>query len=153
MKLCFDGNPIDSALNLSNKRVRNNNLMKSTFVIVFVFLIGTFALTWGLKDAYGQVTQPSQTFKIIVQITNNGNLDEHGTIHVSIDGSRSPVITNNLMFPALQTSSYPFSFSSSEVPVGKGFSVEVVYGDDDIKRVYGSNTPANSPEIASLTIP
>lgn len=57
------------------------------------------------------------------------------------------------MFPALQTSSYPFSFSSSEVPVGKGFSVEVVYGDDDIKRVYGSNTPANSPEIASLTIP
>lgn len=153
MKLCFDGNPINSALNLSNKKVRTNNLMKSSFVIVFVFLIGTFALTWGLKDAYAQATQASQTFKIIVQITNNGNLDEQGTIHVSIDGSRSPVITNNLIFPALQTSSYPFSFSSSEVPVGKGFTVEVVYGDDDIKRVYGTNTPANSPEIASLTIP
>lgn len=153
MKLCFHGNPNNSATNLLDKKLPVNQLIKSSFALSLMILAGTVALSWGLTDAYAQVTQSSQTFKINVQVTNNGNLDEQGTIHVSIDGSRSPVITNNLIFPAFQTSSYPFSFSSSEVPVGKGFTVEVVYGDDEIKRVYGTNTPSNSPEVASITIP
>lgn len=153
MKLCFHGTPYNSTRNLLNNKSKINRLIKSSFVLSLVILLGTVALSWGLKDVNAQGTQSSQTFKISVQVTNNGNLDEHGTIHVSIDGSRSPVITNNLIFPAFQTSTYPFSFSSSEVPVGKGFSVEVVYGDDEIKRVYGTNTPSNSPEVASITIP
>lgn len=153
MKLCFHGNPNNSATILLDKKLPVNQLIKSSFALSLMILAGTVVLSWGLTDAYAQVTQSSQTFKINVQVTNNGNLDEQGTIHVSIDGSRSPVITNNLIFPAFQTSSYPFSFSSSEVPVGKGFTVEVVYGDDEIKRVYGTNTPSNSPEVASITIP
>lgn len=153
MKLCFHVTRYSSKANLHYNKSQVNQLIKSSFVISLVILIGTVALSWGLKDVYAQGTQSSQTFKIIVEVTNNGNLDEYGTIHVSIDGSRSPVITNNLIFPAFQTSSYPFPFSSSDVPVGKGFTVEVVYGDDEIKRVYGTNTPSNAPEVASITIP
>lgn len=153
MKLCFHTNPSNPIPNTFTIKLKRNALSIYTIGFTLFFLISVIVLPWGLNGAHAQNIEKGQTFKIIVQVTNNGNLDEHGTIHVSIDGSRSPIITNNLIFPGFQTSSYPFSFSSGDVPVGKGFSVEVIYGDDDIKRVYGTNTPSNSPEIASLTIP
>src|SRR5690349_14762023 len=135
MKLSFHGSPYQPAPKMHHDKLQMNLLLRSSFVISLSVLIGTLILFWGLKDIYAEETKDIKTFKINVEVTNNGNLDEYGTIHVSIDGSRSPVITNNLIFPALETSSYPFSFSSSEVPIGKGFIVEVVYGDDEIKRV------------------
>jgi hypothetical protein len=153
MKLSFHGSPYQPAPKMHHDKLQMNLLLRSSFVISLSVLIGTVILFWGLKDIYAEETKDIKTFKINVEVTNNGNLDEYGTIHVSIDGSRSPVITNNLIFPAFETSSYPFSFSSSEVPIGKGFIVEVVYGDDEIKRVYGTNTPSNGPEVASITIP
>ena len=70
-----------------------------------------------------------------------------------MDGSRAPQVLNNEIFPGLQTTSYTFEFSSAEAPVGKGFTAEVIYGDDEHKRAYGSNTPANTPETVSITIP
>ena len=74
-------------------------------------------------------------------------------LHVAIDGSRNPQTMSGLIFPGLQTSSYTFEFSSAEVPVGKGFTAEVVYGDDEIKRVSGANSAANTPETVTLLIP
>lgn len=154
MRLCFDGNSIKQSPHPSTKKkVNGNTRLKSVYAMTLLVLIGSVAIFWGLKDVNAQTTQTDSTFKVIVQIVNNGNLDEHGTIHVAMDGSRSPQIQNNLIFPGLQTSSYTFEISSSEAPVGKGFTAEVIYGDDEHKRAYGTNTPANSPETVSIIIP
>lgn len=147
MKLCFDGiAPNQSPSNrIINKRVITTSILACTLLI----LIGSVAIFWGLKDVNAQ----SGVFKVIVQVQNTGNLDEHGAIHVAIDGLRNPQTLSGLIFPGLQTSSYTFEFSSSGVPVGKGFTAEVIYGDDNIKRASGVNSAANTPETVTLIIP
>ena len=150
MKLFFDGMTLNQSPSNrnTNKRIRINLLYACTLLI----LIGSVVIFWGLKDVNAQSTQSGQ-FKIIVQVQNTGNLDEHGAVHVAIDGSRNPQTLGGLIFPALETNSYTFEFSSSEAPVGKGFNAEVIYGDDEIKRVFGVNSAANTPETVTLTIP
>ena len=146
MKLCFDGCLKQSPSNRnSNRSKRINSLYACTLLI----LIGSVVIFWGLKDVNAQSSQ----FKVIVQVQNTGNLDEHGALHVAIDGLRNPQTLPGLVFPALQTSSYTFTFSSAEVPVGKGFTAEVIFGDDEIKRVSGVNSAASMPETVPLTIP
>ena len=150
MKLCFDGT--SPKLSPSNRNRNRSIRIRSLYTCALLILIGSIAIFWGLKDVNAQSTQSGQ-FRIIVQVQNTGNLDEHGAIHVAIDGSRNPQTMPGLIFPGLQTSSYTFEFSSAEVPVGKGFSAEVVYGDDEIKRASGSNSAANTPETVTLLIP
>ena len=150
MKLCFDvaaQKQISSNRN-TIKRIR----IKSLYACALLVLIGSIAIFWGIKDVNAQSTQ-SSVFKVIVQVQNTGNLDEHGAIHVAIDGLRNPQTLSGLSFPGLQTSSYTFEFSSDEVPVGTGFTAEVIYGDDDIKRTSGVNSASNSPESVTLIIP
>ncbi|CAN5755192.1 hypothetical protein BH23THE1_BH23THE1_12820 [soil metagenome] len=148
MKPCFDGVAAKQSPSKrnTNKRIRINSLYACTLLI----LIGSIGIFWGIKDADAQ---SSSIFRVIVQVQNTGNLDEHGVVHVAIDGSRNPQTQTNLIFPALQTSSFTFDFSSAEAPVNKGFTAEVVYGDDEIKSVSGVNTPANTPETVTLIIP
>jgi len=126
--------------------------INSLYACALLVLIGSIAISWGIKDVNAQSAQSGQ-FKIIVQVQNTGNLDEHGALHVAIDGSRNPQTMSGLIFPGLQTSSYTFEFSSVDVPVGKGFTAEVVYGDDDVKRVTGANSASNTPETVTLLIP
>ena len=155
MKLCFDSiHFIKQSPQSTNKENNGCSIKaKSLYTITLLILIGSIVIFWGLKDVNAQSSQGGSTFKVIVEVVNNGNLDEQGTVHVAIDGSRSPEVQNGLIFPAFQTSSYTFTFSSNEAPVGKGFTAEVVYGDDEIKRAFGSNTAANSPEVVTITIP
>ena len=150
MKLCFDGTaPRRSPSNRNrNKSIR----IRSLYACALLILIGSIAIFWGLKDVNAQSTQSGQ-FRIIVQVQNTGNLDEHGAIHVAIDGSRNPQTMSGMIFPGLQTSSYTFEFSSAEVPVGNGFTAEVVYGEDEIKRASGSNSASNTPETVTILIP
>lgn len=150
MKLCFDGIALKQSPSNrnTNKRIRINSLYACTLLI----LIGSIVIFWGLKDVNAQSSQSGQ-FKVIVQVQNTGNLDEHGALHVAIDGLRDPQTKSGLIFTALQTVSYTFEFSSAGVPVGKGFSAEVIYGDDEIKRALGVNSAANTPETVTLTIP
>ena len=131
MKLCLDSsNFIKQSQQLTNKEKNGNSInARSLCTITLLILIGSVAIFWGLKDVNAQSPQSDSTFKVIVQIVNNGNLDEQGTAHVAMDGSRSPQVQNGLIFPAFQTSSYTFTFSSSEAPVGKGFTAEVIYGE------------------------
>ena len=150
MKLCFDG--ICLKQSPSNRNTTTGIRIKSLYVCALLVLIGSIAISWGIKDINAQSTQSGQ-FKIIVQVQNTGNLDEHGALHVAIDGSRNPQTMSGLIFPGLQTSSYTFEFSSVDVPVGKGFTAEVVYGDDDVKRVTGANSASNTPETVTLLIP
>ncbi len=148
MKLCFDGMAVKHSPSNrnTNKRIRINSLYACTLLI----LIGSIAIFWGIKDVNAQ---SSSSFKIIVQVQNTGNLDEQGALHVAIDGSRNPQTLSGIIFPALRTSSFTFEFPSAEIPVGKGFTAEVIYGDDDIKRVSGANSLANTPETVTLLIP
>ena len=150
MKQCFDG----TALKQSplNRNTTTHIKIKWMYTCALLVLIGSIAITWGIKDVNAQSAQSDQ-FKIIVQVQNTGNLDEHGAIHVAIDGSRNPQTMSGLIFPGLQTSSYTFEFSSAEVPVGKGFTAEVIYGDDEIKRTSGTNSASNMPETVTLLIP
>ena len=149
MKLCFDRTLKKSP---SNGNTSKSKRINSLYACTLLILVGSIVIFWGLEDINAQSSQTAQ-FKVIVQVQNTGNLDEQGALHVAIDGSRNPQTEGSLVFPALQTSTYTFVFPSTEAPVGKGFNAEVIYGDDEIKRVFGVNSAANSPETVTLTIP
>ena len=149
MKLFSDGTLKQSP---SNRNTNKSKRINSLFACTLLILIGSVVIFWGLKDVNAQSSQSGQ-FKVIVQVQNTGNLDEQGALHVAIDGLRNPQTLPGLIFPALQTSSHTFTFSSAEVPVGKGFTAEVIFGDDEIKRAPGVNSAASMPETVPLTIP
>ncbi len=94
----------------------------------------------------------NQLFKVTVNVTNNAKVSHVGTIHVAIDGTNQTKVINNVQFPSNQTVTHSFEFGAMYIPIGKGFTAEVVYGDDAFKRTYGVNTPSNTPEIAKITI-
>jgi hypothetical protein len=150
MKLCSDVASLKQTSSNRNtiKRIR----IKPLYACALLVLIGSIAIFWGIKDVNAQSTQGG-VFKVIVQVQNTDNLDEQGAINVAIDGIRNPQTLSGLSFPGLQTSSYTFEFSSDEVPVGTGFTAEVIYGDDDIKRASGVNSDSNTPESVTLIIP
>lgn len=137
---------------LTNK----NNFHSIKLGIVLLVTISVFTSFLEIDKINGQSTTSTggnQVFKIIIKVTNSGNIDLIGTIHVAIDGSFLTKDLTNIQFPAKQTVSHTVEFNSQDVPTGKGFSVEVVYADDMYKRTYGTNTPANTPEIVTLVIP
>jgi hypothetical protein len=150
MKLCFD--VASQKQTSSNRNTIKRIRIKSLYACALIVLIGSTAIFWGIKDVNAQSTQ-SGVFKVIVQVQNTDNLDEQGAINVAIDGIRNPQTLSGLSFPGLQSSSYTFEFSSDEVPVGTGFTAEVIYGDDDIKRASGVNSASNTPESVTLIIP
>ena len=148
-----EGNSIKQSTAMTIKKKNSSFKARSLYTMTLLILVGLVAISWGSEDTIAQSPQRDSIFKVIVEVVNNGNLDEQGSIHVAIDGSRDPQVNHNLIFPAFQTTPYTFEFSSSDAPVGKGFTAEVIYGDDEHKRAYGTNTPANSPETVSITIP
>ena len=75
MKLCFDGTALRRSP--SNRNTNKSIRIKSLYACALLILIGSIAIFWGLKDVNAQSTQSGQ-FRIIVQVQNTGNLDEHG---------------------------------------------------------------------------
>lgn len=142
---------MNSSLNCSIFR-----LDKSYHIMVFALSICGL-LSVGFLDMLSPTdmahAQGNQIFKVIVQVTNNGDRDEHGAVNVDIDGAMAAQWQSGQIFPAHQTIPYTFTFSSSNVPVGTGFTAEVVYGDDSHRFAYGRNGPSNSPETVSISIP
>jgi hypothetical protein len=123
-----------------------------------VTLISSIALSNLILDAYAQESPTTmlgskQVFKVDVQVTNNEATDEIGTINVSIDGTDISKVLNGIICPAKSTVSNVFEFNSSNIPIGKGFTVDVVYGDDIFKKAYGVNNPSNTPEVVQISIP
>lgn len=130
-----------------------NNTYGTFFPIFFIALIlGLFSVTeiHFIDDAKAQ---SSQVFRITVEVTNNGKEDEYGTVYVNINESAAVDGLGGQIFPAGKTVSFEFVFDSREIPIGKEFVAEVVYGDDDIhKRVYGINTSPHYSERIAITI-
>jgi hypothetical protein len=135
-----------------------NEYFKRTFlftIVLVVTLVSSITLSLFNLDVYAQESSSNQKqiFRVNVQVTNNADIDEVGTIHVSIDGTDLSKVLNGVNCPAKSTVSYTFEFNSNDVPIGKGFTAEMVYGDDIFKKAYGANSPSNTPEIIQITIP
>ncbi|MBA3750785.1 MAG: hypothetical protein H0X03_07865 [Nitrosopumilus sp.] len=141
-------------LSFSNVR---NDYIKRTFlftIILVVTLVSSITLSLFNWDVQAQESSnQKQIFRVNVQITNNADINEVGTIHVSIDGTNISEVINGVICPAKSTVSYTFEFNSNDVPVGKGFTAEMVYGDDIFKKASGVNSPSNTPEVIHITIP
>ncbi len=108
-----------------------------------------------LAQEYGSyaIADQKKVFRVIVQVTNNADDDEVGTIHVFIDGTDMSKVLNGVVCPAGSTVDYTFEFDSDAVPVGSGFTAEMVYGDDVFKSTNGVNTPSKAPEVVQISIP
>jgi hypothetical protein len=137
----------------------NKGVSLSAFALAFV-LASQVALSLCNLNAQAQAQEygapaiaDHKVFRVIVQVTNNAYTDEAGAIHVYIDGTDISKVLNGVVCPAESTMDYTFDFDSDDVPVGKGFTAEMVYGDDVIKRTYGVNTPSKLPEVAEISIP
>ena len=126
---------------------------KSFFSVFFcLILFGLFSAT-GIQYIDHIKAQSTQIFRINVEVTNNANGDKYGTVYININDSPAVDGLRGQLFPAGETVSFEFMFSTKKVPIGKGFVAEVVYGNDDVhKRAYSENTSANSSETISINI-
>lgn len=110
----------------------------------------------GFDACYSPFNQNSERgsgeFKINVKVTNNFASDESGGIYVRIDDSDVSKTKFGITFPAGETVTRTFEFNSKDVPVGKGFNVEVVYGDDYDEDEDGVNGPESEPEEVHIFI-
>jgi len=130
-----------------------NGLSDRTFyVFALAALVGFLSVSIIMHNDYAYA-QHSQLFKVIVSVTNNGDLDQHGAIHVYTDGGSTSKWLNDVYFPSKQTVSHTFEFVSSDIPTGTSFTTEVVYGDDIFKRASGINSASNAPETINISIP
>jgi hypothetical protein len=124
------------------------------FPIFFIAIVlGFFSVTEIHFIDHVKAQHGSQVFRVNVEVTNNGNTDEYGTVYVNINDSPAVDGLGGQLFPAGETVSFEFVFDPKEVPIGKEFVAEVVYGDDIHKRVYGINTSHNSSETITINIP
>ena len=100
-------------------------------------------------------TAPSQNqfFRVNVHVNNSASIDEVGTIHVFIDNTNISKVLNGAFFPAKSTVNQLIEFNATDIPDGKKFTVEIVYGDDKFKRYHGVDSPSKEPEIVQITIP
>lgn len=137
----------------------NKGVSLFAFALAFA-LASQAALSLCILNAQAQAQEYGEpaiadhkVFTVIVQVTNNAYTDEEGAIHVYIDGTDISKVLNGVVCPAESTIDYTFDFDSDEVPVGKGFTAEMIYGDDVIKRTYGVNSPSKAPEVAQIAIP
>lgn len=123
------------------------------FPIFFIaILVGFFSISEIQFIDHVKAQPSSQVFRVNVEVTNNGNTDEYGTVYVNINDSPAVDGLSGQLFPAGETISFEFVFDSKEVPIGKEFVAEVVYGDDIHKKVYGKNTSPNSSETIAINI-
>lgn len=142
---------MNSSLNYSKYKIDERcNKVVFTVTICSLLYLGLLAIHSPIDMAHAQ---GSQIFKLVVQVTNNSDRDEYGAVNVDIDGAMATQWQSGQIFQAHKTIPYTFTFSSTDVPVGTGFTAEVVYGDDSHKFAYGSNSPSNAPETVSISIP
>jgi hypothetical protein len=133
---------------------------KATLTLALVlsfFCLATLALDLISREALVQASSNTTTIieplNVTVYVLNNGSTNFIGSIHVISDKTGASMNANAITFLAGQTVMKVFQINQNEIPIGTGFSVEVVYGDDYSKRVYGVNDATNEPELFKIIIP
>ena len=136
-----------------------NSKYEALFVVTFLLTISCFVIpsisTIRVASAQGPktITDP-EPYQVNVAVTNNGNNNLIGSIHVISSSTGAVKNANGITFPAGQTVTHVFKINQSEIPKGTEFAVEVVYGDDYSIRAYGVNNQAdNVPEFFNMNIP
>lgn len=129
---------------------RNHSVFFPIFFIAFI--LGLLSVT-EIPFIDHVKAQSNQVFRVNVEVTNNGNMDEYGTVYVDINDSPAVDGLGGQLFPAGKTVTFEFVFDSKEIPIGKDFVAEVVHDDDLHKRAYGKNTSINSSETVSINMP
>lgn len=129
-----------------------------TFALVLSFFCSaTLALDLISRETLVQGSSNTTTIieplNVTVHVLNNGSTNFIGSIHVISDKTGASMNANAITFLAGQTVMKVFQINQNEIPIGTGFSVEVVYGDDYSKRVYGVNDATNEPELFKIIIP
>lgn len=91
-------------------------------------------------------------FIAVVKVKNTSKEDYKGGIYINIvDSDISKHVYTK--FPKGKTVTKTFEFKSEDVPVGTGFTVKVICGDDYDKMKHGVNGPSKKPEEIRFTIP
>ena len=140
----------------SKNKIDIHNVLTITFLLAcMAILISLNSLVSQQGVVLAQVGSSSnnQILKAHVQIINNSDVNDIGSVHVIADGTGVSKDLTNISFPASKTVTHIFEFDSEDIPVGTGFSIEVVYGDDVHKRACGVNSESNIPEILDIVIP
>jgi hypothetical protein len=136
-----------------------NSKYGALFVVTLLLTTSWFAMpsisTIRAASAQGPKTSTDAIpYQVNVAVTNNGNTNLLGSIHVISSSTGAVKNANGITFPAGQTVTQIFKINQSEIPKGTEFAVEVVYGDDYSIRAYGVNNQAdNIPELFNMNIP
>lgn len=146
---------INDKSKISNVSNCNNSIKTSILIVTLIAFVGTsVALDPSFDKILGQCTATDNgSTKINVQVTNNGKSTEVGSIHIISDETWVIKNSNDISCASGETVIQLFDFGASEISYGTGFSVEVIYGDDDSKRVHGVASQGSQPEIVSISIP
>lgn len=140
----------------SKNYINHSNIPRRSITFLSIFFIalilGIFSVTeiHVINPVKGEI---SQIFRVTVGVTNTGNSEEYGTVYVNVHESQAVDGLGGQIFPAGETVYFEFIFDSKEIPIGKEFAAEVVYGDDIHKRVYGKNTSPSFSETININIP
>jgi len=154
-------------LTVSKMEIVRMNTKNNKLLLLSLLLVSSLSLLWPLdspiskgKAATKLVLEEKQSnykdansLQINTLVSNNGSNNLIGSIHVISSATGVTKNINDMTFPAGQTVNKTFKFHLNEIPIGTGFSIEVVYGDDFSKRMYGVNDPKNAAETFTINIP
>ena len=131
--------------------------MYFNYKAVALFLLLNFILMTAINPMSSKLqAQVSKNDKgllrINIHVTNNGNKNLIGSIHVISHNTDVNRNSNNITFPAGQTIAKIFELNADIIPSGAGFSVEVEYGDDHSIIAYSANNQNHQSKYFNMYI-
>ena len=113
----------------SKNKIDIHNVLTITFLLAgmaILISLNSLVSQQGVVLAHVGSSSSNQLLKVHIQIINNADVNEIGSVHVIADGTGVSKDLTNISFPASKTVTHVFEFDSEDIPVGTGFSVEVV---------------------------
>ncbi len=102
-----------------------------------------------------QTPSSNQLFKVVVEVTNHSFRDTYGGITISVNHYPDNIFRSayDIYFPAGEKITKTFTFKSNDFPVDTEFEVNIDYGNDYNKYIFGENTSSKKTERVHFTIP
>jgi hypothetical protein len=127
-----------------------------TLSVLMSFFSGLIASNVPINQdvlAQGLNTHNTGPLNVNVQVSNTGNAELIGSIHVISDITGVSKNANGIIFASGQAVIQPFDFNQTDIPNGADFNVELVYGDDFSKIAHGVNNQTDMPVFFNIKIP
>ncbi len=149
--------------NIERISLNDRKMISNCYIAIsIIFLVGFFTITSIFESSYALDENKSRLnndyngtlmgaaeniFKAIVYVINNSNEDVNGTIALTIDNNISKSnSTNQITFLKDETTILPIEFYSEQLPIGQNYTVEIMYGDDQMRGVEGIINKSGSTE-------